>query len=69
MARTNIGDIQAFADAVAANQKSPDLSHYLMTLDLTGDERKEVASEFARWNAVVQQPTDSPIPNIVDRWI
>jgi hypothetical protein len=62
------GDIRAFAEAISADRVSPDLTKYLLTVNLTDDERASVASSFATWNSSVVRPSDVPVPSIVDRW-
>ena len=68
MIKNEIGDIQAFAAAVAESPEAPDLNKYLSTLDLTTEERDEVKAQIAEFSPAIARPTDSPVPSIVAWW-
>ncbi len=44
----------------------PDIGAYLMSVDLTDDERKEVTEQFAAVETSIRRPVDSPVPLIVN---
>lgn len=58
-----IGDVRLLDDSKS------DVGSYLDSVDLTDEERKEVAEQFVALKPSVQRPFDSPVPVIVDGWL
>ena len=58
-----IGDVRLLDDTKS------DVEAYLDSVELTDDERKEVAEQFVALKPSVQRPFDSPVPIIVNGWL
>jgi len=61
-----IGDIEKLAQAIADSPTTPNVDDYLVTLGLSDEEIGSVKERMADVNLSVSNPTDSPVPTIID---
>ncbi|MBN4064715.1 hypothetical protein JYU04_03160 [Dehalococcoides mccartyi] len=66
MTDLKIGDIEKLAQAIADSPTAPNVDDYLITLGLSEDEIGSVKGRMADVNLAVRNPTDSPVPTIID---
>lgn len=66
MTDLKIGDIEKLAQAIADSPTAPNLDDYLITLGLSAAEIGSVKERMADVNLAVRNPSDSPVPSIID---